>query len=129
MNKKNTNEVFGYINEISTEYAHTIICGDFNANSFDDKKYSKINAITSNFIKCNDECPTYIAGKFKPSQIDFIFAKQPKKVLHYGHFPALGISNHQVLYIIYNILPNRKKMKYINCDHTKMREATFFVIT
>lgn len=107
--KAATDDFFEYINTISVGYQDTIVCGDFNINALtDDSLYAALNR---NFHRCNDRCPTYIVPCFEPSQIDLFLSKIKYRVVKYGHFTALGISNHQAIYMLYNILPNKKRVQ------------------
>lgn len=106
-----TNEVFHRINELSLKYQHVIVCGDFNANTFDRNKFSKLNVLSDHMHLINDECPTYIAGNFNPSQLDLFFGKNKHDFKHFGHFPALGISNHQAIFAVINTFTTKKEIK------------------
>lgn len=106
-----TNEILNRIIELSMEYEHVVICGDFNANRFDVTKFSKLGALSACMALVNDNCPTYIAGSFNPSQLDLIFTKNLIDVKHFGHFPAAGVSNHQAIYCVLNFYTTKKKMK------------------
>lgn len=106
-----TNELFNRIIELSVNYQHVVVCGDFNANSFDVNKYSKLNVLGDYMTKINDNCATYIAGQFNPSQLDLIFVKNLNDVKHFGHFPAIGISNHQAVYSVMNFFTTKGEIK------------------
>lgn len=67
----------------------------------------------------NDHCPTYVIPNCNPSQLDLIYTKHKHRIIEFGHFPAVGISNHQAVYIIYNILPNKKHRKEIQIRQFK----------
>lgn len=111
-----TNNIFNRINELSVEYLHVIICGDFNANKFNKNKYTKLNILSDYMHLANDDCPTYTAGNFNPSQLDLMFTKNINDVKHFGHFSAIGISHHQAIYGIINTYTTKKEFKtYINC--------------
>lgn len=103
--------MFNRLNELSVDYEHVIICGDFNANKFDNNKYSKLWALSDYMNVVNDDCPTYIAENFNPSQLDLIFTKNTNDIKHFGHFPAIGISNHQAIYGIFNTFTTKKEVK------------------
>lgn len=103
-----TDNVFNRINELSIDYEHVIVCGDINANSFDKNKHSKLHILTDYMHLMNDSCATYIAGNFNPSQLDLMFTKEMGDVKQYGHFSAIGISNHQAIYGILNTFTTKK---------------------
>lgn len=90
-------------------YDNVVVCGDLNANFFDHLKYNMIRILTHALTRTNDNCPTYIAENFTPSQIDFFFVKNLKSVTKFGHFPAVGISNHATIYATFKITAARKK--------------------
>lgn len=94
--------------EICTKYEHVIITGDFNINTFDTNKIKLIGQLMNELFMYNDQCPTYSVRNFKPSQIDLIFSKVKYRIISFDHFDASGISNHQMLNVQYNILPNKK---------------------
>lgn len=96
---------------MSIEYDHVIVCGDFNANAFDAAKFSKLNIINDYMSLLNDTCPTYVAGNFHPSQLDLMFTKNKIDVKHFGHFPAVGTSNHQAIYCILNFFTTKGEIK------------------
>lgn len=103
-----TNRVFNKINELGINFEHVFICGDLNANTFDVGKFKKLKLLTDNLDIINDNCPTYIAGDFNPSQLDLIFAKNADDVRCFGHFSALEISNHNAIYAIFNTFTTQK---------------------
>lgn len=70
-----TGSVLNRINEISIDFEHVFVCGDFNANVFDKNKFRRLHMLTNNLTLMNDDCPTYIAGNFHPSQLDLFFTK------------------------------------------------------
>lgn len=104
-------EIFHRFNEISVEYKHVYLCGDFNANDFDEDKRKKIELLGDYFHLLNDHCPTYIAGNFNPSQLDLFFTKSEHEIKCFGHFPATGISNHSAIYIIANSFTTKKEIE------------------
>lgn len=109
-----TNEIFERVIEISQKYENVIICGDFNANFYDNAKYRKLQVISDAFVRINDDCPTYSAGDFAQSQIDYIFMKNANMTVDFGHFPAIGISNHQAIYGIFKVnIEKRKSREYV----------------
>lgn len=71
--------------------------------------------------RINDECPTYVAGLFRPSQLDIFFIQ--KDLINFGHFTAHGISNFAAIYGIYDILPPKKeKVTYHSRNFSKYNE-------
>ena len=108
-----TNEIFEHVSALSLNYNDVFMCGDFNANYFDAQKYSKLQTLTDTLTRINDMCPTYHVGQFTPSQIDIIFAKNPTNVIQFGHFPAIGVSNHEAIYAIFRISVVRKEKRQI----------------
>lgn len=106
-----TNILFHRIIELSIDYQHVVVCGDFNANAFDGGKFCKLHVLNDYMTLMNDQCPTYIAGHFNPSQLDLMYTKNPNDVKHFGHFPAIGISNHQATYGIMNFYTTKREVK------------------
>lgn len=127
-----TNNVFNRINELSVEYLHVIICGDLNANKFDRNKYIKLHTLSDYMQLVNDDCPTYIAGNFNPSQLDLMFTKDKNDVKYFGHFSAIGISNHQAIYGIFITYTTKKEIntyKIRNFQNIDQSEINHFVET
>lgn len=106
-----SNEILHRINELSTEYEHVVVCGDFNANRFDANRYSKLSRISNCMNLINDQCPTYIVGNFNPSQIDLMYTKNRGDVRCFCHFPAVGVSHHDAICGIFNFYTTRKVLK------------------
>lgn len=105
-----TDGVMHRINELSTEFEHSLVCGDLNANAFDKNKYAKLHVLTANLKRINDSCATYVVGDFNPSQLDLFFTGNEHSVKCFGHFPAIGISNHAAIYTILNTFTTKKKL-------------------
>lgn len=101
-------DVIAHIVEKSLKYEHVIGACDLNINKLDRKNSALFQNLSNSFHCCNDSCPTYIIPNINPSQIDFIFSKIKHRVISFHHFDSCGISNHQSLYMNYNILPNKK---------------------
>lgn len=108
-----TNEIFEHVVSLSLEYENVFICGDFNANYFEKTKYVKLQILSDSLVRINDDCPTYCAGKFAPSQLDLIFVKNQNSLIQFGHFPSLGVSNHHAIYAFFNLAVNKKKKREI----------------
>lgn len=91
--EEESNRIFNLIIDLSVEYQHVIVCGDFNANRFDNSKYSKLHILSDYMSAINDCCPTYVVGNFNPSQLDLIFTKNKNDIKLFGHFPAMGMQH------------------------------------
>lgn len=106
-----TNALFHRIIELGVNYNDIIVAGDFNANAIDHNKFRKLTLLSNFMSVVNDNCPTYVAGNFNPSQLDLIFMKNLKSIKSFGHFPALGISNYQAIYCIINSFTTKREIK------------------
>lgn len=73
----------------------------------------------------NDNCPTYVVGNFNPSQLDLIYTKNKNDIKQFGHFPAVGVSNHHATYTIINTFTTKREHKtytfrnFSNIDNEK----------
>lgn len=127
-----TDEVLYRINEIGAGYEHVVICGDFNANVFDGQRYSKLDVLSNCMHLINDQCPTYIAGNFNPSQLDLMFSKNPNDVRRFCHFAAVGVSNHNAVCGIFNFFTTRRILRTYeirNLNGVTEDEVNNFVIS
>lgn len=121
--------LISHILEISINYDHVIITGDFNINTFDDKKAFILKPINDVFYLCNDECPTYSVANFKPSRIDLIYSKCKHRIISYNHFNSTGVSHHQSQLVQYNILPNKAtKQLYTFRSYNKVNADEYIYV-
>lgn len=51
------------------------------------------------------------------SRLDVFTVSDTTQVPHFGQFPALGLSKHYLIYLIYNICPSKFKPKFNKIRH------------
>lgn len=118
------------LSELTDKYQDIIIMGDFNCDLRNPITKSATNFIHTfnsynlQILKLN---PTHSSSKTE-SWIDHLIVSDISKVLLYGQFPVPGISNHDLLFVVYSAKCTKYKNKTIHYrDYKNLDLAAFQV--
>lgn len=118
------------LSELTDKYQDIIIMGDFNCDLRNPVTKSATNFIHTfnsynlQILKLN---PTHSSSKTE-SWIDHLIVSDISKVLLYGQFPVPGISNHDLLFVVYSVKCTKYKNKTIHYrDYKNLDLAAFQV--
>ncbi|KAJ8733365.1 hypothetical protein PYW08_001663 [Mythimna loreyi] len=102
------------LENLSSQYDHTIILGDFNTcllkgDSRSRKLQSIVSSVNMHLLPLN---ATHRAPHCTPSLLDLILVSDPNKVATHGQLPA-PFSYHDLIYLSYKIRPPKRKAKFL----------------
>jgi hypothetical protein len=99
-------------------YDHVILGGDFNTNLLIDN--SKSRPLRNIFDSCALHVlpiyPTYqLSLSYNPTWLDLLIVNIVDYVVNYGKIDDHGISKHSVIFLSFNLIIPKRKVKYITC--------------
>lgn len=100
---------FTKISELSVNYVHVLVCGDFNVDILNNNARSKhlLSSFNSCGINIVNKYATRFAPHCKPTMLDLFGTSEVNNVNQVDQFPLAGISDHELMYLCYNIEFNK----------------------
>lgn len=111
-------------------YDNIVICGDFNCDMNGTSRVHDREFLTGLFRTCSLEAlplqPTHHTAT-SHTLIDWLLVSDLNMVLQHGQFPAPSISNHDLLYLSYNLKINKPPLKFLTFrDFSRFNSGPFY---
>jgi len=97
-------------------YSHVIVMGDFNTDLLGPATYNQ-TYLTNMFHSCDMTVLPLQATHHTATAdtwLDIMTVTDPAHVAHHGQFPAPGLSNHDLVYCAYRLLPPKSKPTFVS---------------